>query len=151
MVVTDWLQNGLPDARTGRRRTLSTLFDIDAILETIRNDELTAEDVRRVVEELTARGFLEDARLAGQGESAEPLLPFLKRFWDYDTSPYVREKLAYGQSIGRRHCYEQGKRLHHYREYFGTDARHCDITRAQLKEFQLWLKDKELAAKTVNS
>ena len=33
-------------------------------------------------------------------------MPFLERFWTYDESPYVREKLAHRHRIGRRHCYD---------------------------------------------
>ena len=77
-------------------------------------------------------------------------MSFLYHFWDYEQSPYVREKLAYGHSIGRRHCYEQAKRLHHWRDFFGENTDPRDVTRDQLKEFQLYLRDKKLAAKTVN-
>ena len=28
---------------------------------------------------------------------------FLENFWDYDSSPYVKEKLAHGHSIGECH------------------------------------------------
>ncbi len=45
---------------------------------------------------LKSKGLIENATISGDGPDSEPLLPFLKRFWNYDESPYVREKHAYG-------------------------------------------------------
>jgi len=67
------------------------------------------------VDALIDRGIITDQATPVAEQPEEPkeearlLLPFLQEFWDYEKSPYVKEKLAYGQSIGKRHCYEQSR------------------------------------------
>jgi len=151
LVVAEWLRGGIPETRTRTRRKPAEVFTVDSIVTAIRGAEaLTETDVGRIVRALTDRGALESARLPSEGPDTEGLLTFLRRFWDYDSSPYVREKLAYGHSIGRRHCREQALRLSHWHGYFADDALR-DVTHDQLKDFSLWLREKELAAKTCNA
>ncbi len=149
LVVADWLKNGIPDGPT--RRRIDEAVDVDTILYHVRKAELTTGDAQRIVDALQSRGLIESATLAGGGPDSEPLLDFLARFWDYESSPYVKEKIAYGQSIGRRHCYEQSNRLTYWQQYFDKATRLRDLTREGLEAFQLYLKsEKGLAANTVN-
>lgn len=149
LVVADWIKNGIPEAYSETRRDTRHAIAVDTIVHRIREAELTAGDAERIVSVLTERGLIGGVTPAADTPESEPLQQFLERFWDYDCSPYVREKLAYGHSIGRRHCYEQTKRPHHWKAFFG-DARLADLTRERLREFQLYLKEKKLAAKTCN-
>ncbi|MCF7953828.1 MAG: phage integrase SAM-like domain-containing protein [Spirochaetales bacterium] len=77
-------------------------------------------------------------------------LQFFKDFWNYEESLYVREKLAYGHSIGRRHCYEQTNRLIYWERYFDASTSLRELTKEHIKEFQLFLR-KSLAPATVNA
>ncbi|GHT77033.1 hypothetical protein FACS1894130_00110 [Spirochaetia bacterium] len=45
------------------------------------------------------------------GKGNIDFVTFLTGFWDYEKSPYVRDKLSHGYSLGRRHCYEMGNRV----------------------------------------
>ena len=151
LVVADWLQNGIPEGRTRTRRSAAEAISVDTILYKIREARLTESDAERIVNALKKRGLIESAKLASEGPENELLVPFLERFWDYDTSPYVREKLKFGHSIGRRHCYEQTSRIQHWKNHFPEDTRLKDLSRDALVEFQLALKDRDLASKTVNA
>ncbi|MDZ7793592.1 MAG: tyrosine-type recombinase/integrase [Spirochaetia bacterium] len=149
LVVADWLKNGLPDGPT--RRRIGEAVDVDTILYHVRKAELTTGDAQRIVDALQSRGLIESATMAGYGADSESLFDFLTRLWDYDSSPYVKEKIAYGQSIGRRHCYEQNNRITYWRHFFGESTRLRDLTREGLESFQLYLKtEKGLASNTVN-
>lgn len=151
LIVADWIQNGLPESSPGGRRETREALTVDTAIRCIREvEELTKADTERIVKALVDRGAIEAATLPSSGPEAAPLLRFLTDFWNFDTSPYVKEKLAFGHSIGRRHCYEQTGRLHHWRTFFGEEIRLCDVTRDQLKEFQQSLRAK-LAAKTCNT
>jgi integrase len=144
LIVADWLREGLPD------RPLRQALDLDTILYTIKTAEFAPGDAERIITALKSRGLIESAVIAGDGADTELLIDFLYRFWDYEKSPYVREKLAYGHSIGKRHCQDQGTRLPHWKDYFPKDTRLRDVTRDRLRDFQLHLKEKGLAPKTVN-
>lgn len=148
LVVAEWLKNGIPTGRARTRRPTREALTADAVLSGLREANLESSDVARALRILTDRGLIHDARSVVVGLAARPLLPFLEEFWNYDASEYVREKLAFGHSIGRRHCYEQTKRLHHWRAFFGDAAVH-EVTRDRLREFQLTLRS-TLAAKTAN-
>ena len=47
------------------------------------------------------------------------LIDWLLLMWDYDKSPYVREKKAHRQRISRLRCYDMVTNInHHWKEYF---------------------------------
>lgn len=102
--AAEWDKWGIPELG-GRRAVMDTL-NIDTILETIRQTELTAKDAARIISALKARDLIEYA-LMKDAPGAEGLVSFLQRFWNYDESPYVREKLLHHHRIERRHCYDQ--------------------------------------------
>jgi hypothetical protein len=88
--------------------------------EAIRKTDLTPQNAERIVAALKTRGLIETA-IVKAGPGSELFTAFLSRFWDYDESPYVRDKLAHGQSIGRRHCYDMALWLKLYRRpFFGV-------------------------------
>ena len=83
---------------------------------------------------------------------SEHFITFLERFWNYDGSPYVRDKLAHEHRIGRRHCYEMGLSIQHYWKPYFNDRRVIEIRKNDLQAFSLWLKEeKHLKGKTVNN
>jgi integrase len=151
LVVADWLHNGIPQGRTRSRRATREAVAVDSILHYVKEAELTTADAERIISALQGRGLVESATMAGGGPDAEPLIRFLERFWNYEESPYVREKLAYGHAISRRHCYEQTSRIRHWREYFGEEIRLRNLDRGKLQEFQFYLNEKGLKPKTINS
>ncbi|HKK49577.1 MAG TPA: hypothetical protein VJ932_10800 [Alkalispirochaeta sp.] len=94
-----WEKHGFPDGTLVQETT-----DIQAILETARTASLEKSHVHKLVDILVERGMLVGATLSNDGPASELLVRFLRDFWTYETSPYVAEKQAYGQTIGRRHC-----------------------------------------------
>ena len=104
-VADDWLRDGIPEARSKHRRPIAEAFEVSALVSAIRRAPLTAEDAERIVRVLKDQELVETA-IVRAGPAAEGLLAFLNRFWNCDTSPYVRQKLAHGHRIGRRHCHD---------------------------------------------
>jgi integrase len=112
---------------------------------------LTYEDALAIAGVLKNRGLLEvGISKAGSGQKA--LIPFLKEFWDYDNSPYVKDKLAHGHQITRRYCHEAILIIaKHWLPYFGNKPLNA-VSRQDLRDFSLVLKEKKnLSAKTVNN
>jgi integrase len=124
---------------------------VDAILNTIRSSSLTAKDAERVVLALKDQELIETAVIK-TSPGSESLITFLERFWTFDSSAYVREKLAHGHRIGRRHCYDMKVWVKTYWKLFFTERRLSEICRANLKDFSLWLAEsKNLKPKTINN
>jgi len=105
LVIAEWLKNGVPEPRRGvrRLRSLHELLDLDTALATLSAFPLSSDDVQRIVGVLRDRELIRDATI-GAGPGSEPLLSFLGRFWNYENSPYVLERMAHGQRISRHHC-----------------------------------------------
>ncbi|MCF7951453.1 MAG: site-specific integrase [Spirochaetaceae bacterium] len=150
IVVADWIKNGIPEGATRSRREAVDSLALSTLLFTIRETDLRPEDTRRILKALESKGLVESYRIAGE-EKGPRLLDFLEEFWDYERSRYVRYRLSKGRRIGRRHCYEQSKRLHHWRDYFPREKYLIDLSEEDLSEFDLFLGEKELAPKTKNA
>ena len=134
LIVAKWLSGGLPDPMTKGVRPLADIFEVDAILNAVRSTPLTTSDAERIVAALRARELLETA-VAKASSGSEHFITFLKRFWNYDVSPYVRDKLAHEHSIGRRHCYEMGLSIQHYWKPYFNDRRMIEIRKNDLQAF----------------
>ena len=150
LTVAEWLSGGVPEPKQKGTRPIATAFEIHSVMTALRALPLTMVDAEKVVAILRDRELIETA-LAKAGPGSEPFISFLERFWNYDASPYVREKLAHDQRISRRHCYCAGLDVRkHWKPYFG-ERRLVEIRKADLQAFALWLKDKGQKGKTVNN
>jgi len=151
LVVYEWERNGVPDRGGGGCRPVSETIDVDTVLESIQKTDLTSQDAERIVSALKTRGLIETT-VVKAGPGSELFTDFLSRFWDYDESPYVRDKLAHGHSIGRRHCYDMALWLKLYWRPFFGEKRLSEIQKPDLKSFSLWLAEsKNLKPKTINN
>ncbi|MDA3947607.1 MAG: tyrosine-type recombinase/integrase [Spirochaeta sp.] len=142
--VVEWEAKRLP----GKDQTVDDYVETHGLLKNLRTIAFTNKDIESIVSVLVERGYI--AGVTYQSEyGSKPLIPYLRMFWTYDESPYVREKLAYGHRIGQRRCYEQTSRINHWERYFG-DVTIAEVSNEKIREFQLYLKEKKLAAKTIN-
>jgi integrase len=96
----NWLQNGIP------RKNEAISVETRSLLAQIRQSDLTAKDAAAVCKGLQARGLLKSFTLSGSSEAVD-FGEFLKNCWDYDNSPYVREKLRKKHGIHRYYCKAQ--------------------------------------------
>jgi len=147
--IAEWLKSGIPTGREKTPRRLEAAASIETVLKVIRRTELNSDDALRIVQLLKDRNLIDIAAIK-PGKGTVLFLEFLEEFWDYDSSPYIREKLAHGHSIGKRHCYESMSRLNKYWQPAFKDKRLGSITRQDLKSFSLSLADNGLASATIN-
>ncbi|MCL2442261.1 MAG: integrase, partial [Treponema sp.] len=149
LIIAEWLKHGIPTGRTRKPRTLEAVAGIETILKIVRKAEINSDDALRIVQLLKSRDLI-DIPAVKTGKGSVSFTEFLETFWDYESSPYVREKLAHGHSIGKRHCYEMGKRFNRYWLTAFNDKRLNNITKQDLKIFSLSLADKGLAPASIN-
>jgi len=142
-------------------RTNKTFLGIENILTAIKNSVLDSNDADRIVCKLIEKDLLKITMEKSEKKSVlsasleEAKLPvsfslFLEKFWTYDSSPYIREKLAYGQSIGKRHCYEMKCRFNRYWKPYFNGYNLNDITRQELRDFSLSLAKRDLSPASIN-
>ena len=109
-VAFQWLRDGIPQKQnTVKVHNLS-------LRETVRSLK-DNEDAQTVIAELKRQGWLKSFVL-NDTPQAEQFIPFLSTFWDWDTSPYIKEKLRKAHGIHRRHCKMQARAVTMYWEPF---------------------------------
>lgn len=146
-IVSQWLQTEIPSGR--ERRTLVDECNVDTCLRIIRNPSFSSNDAARVVEALKDRGFLSGEVQAG--DSSSPLfVEYLDTFWNYDESPYIKERLNAGRKIGRRYAHENRGYISRYIKDFFSGKRLFEISDNLITEFLNSLRERGLSPATVN-
>jgi len=70
---------------------------------------------------------------------------FLKTFWDWETSPYIKEKLRKSHGIHRLHCIKQGQAIVKYWEPFFEGRLLGDITAKDIDAFIDYIGDMQIS------
>jgi integrase len=139
--VSNWLRDGLPPNR--KRGNKPRLIETEASLQSILSEiakatTLDTNAALEIVKALRERGLI-DTPAVKAGPGKDEFVAFLEKFWDYDKSPYVQEKLAHGQRISKNHCQQKTMNIqNHYVPYFKNKPLR-DITRQDLKAFSMSL------------
>ena len=136
IIVADWLNNGIP--KKGKTQTLEAAAEVELMLRQIKHINLNSDDALRIVKLLRDRQLI-DVSAVKHGKGSISFNRFLKSFWNYETSEYIKEKHAHGQSIGKMHAKDSiGKVKYYWLPYF--EGRQLNtITRDDLKAFSLSL------------
>ena len=150
ILVSGWLRDGIPARKKGRKRiyskpakqTVESATGLSEILKSIElTKNLTEDGALRIAEALRARGLL-DFSTVKASEGKISFVSFLEKFWNYDESPYVREKLSHGQSIGRQHCKNFTNCVNGFYKVFFENRTLRSITRRDLKDFAVFISQK---------
>jgi integrase len=147
-IASDWQQNGLPQDRIGSRRQVTEMFSTESLLETVRNAPLSNADAGQIVEILCRRGLV-NVQAVKETRSNILLVKYLADFWDFEHSAYVKEKLAHGQRISKRHCYESTNRVKYWKKAF-PGLLLSDLEVKKIGEFALSLKNQGLSSASLN-
>ncbi len=142
LVVAKWLETGIPEPGSTKKRPIQGVLAVDSLIDSIRRSELTYRDAERIVSVLEAKDLL---------DAGEDFLSFLDQFWNYEKSQYVRDKLAHGHSIGRRHCYDMNLHCQNYWKPWFKNKKLIEVKKTDLQEFSFSLSDKGLSAKSINN
>jgi integrase len=152
LTVAKWDQFVIPQ-KDVKLKKVEDLETFDNLLRSLKLSPLTIDDVKKIGTVLKDRDLIEGITLKSQ-QAAEFLSTFLLRFWDYEASPYVREKKAHFHSIGRRHCLEMtGHVKRYWNKYRNFEGKRItEVKKQDLDAFTLWLsEEKKLAPKTINN
>jgi integrase len=145
-----WLANGVPTGRQKKTRPIEQAAGIESIIRSIRKSELNSDDALRIVSTLKSMGLVDIAAVKNTGRGAVPFIQFLETFWNYDESPYIKDRLAHGYRFGRHYARECLKRLSKdIKPFFGDKKLNC-VTTDDLKKLTNQLADRGLSTSTIN-
>ncbi len=126
VIATYWLQNGVPEAQSNSRAFYNSTYKMEF---GPNGNPLTIPCAPKY-----------------------KLCQFLLDFWDYDNSEFIRQYLAYGHTISKKHTLNMKAYVkNYYQPYFGTEKQIELITKKELNDFFYYLKtSRNLAGETVN-
>jgi len=125
-VAYDWFRNGVPNKNKVIDLKEYTLRDLAK--------QADLADTELIVTELKRRGLLKSAVITDTKQDRD-FAEYLTNFWDYDNSPYVKEKLRKNHGIHRRYCHEQLGSVKRYWVPFFTGRLLGTITRQDIESF----------------
>jgi integrase len=141
-VAFQWLKDGIPQKQnTVRLHNLS-------LRETVRSLK-DFEEAGTIIAELKRQGWLKSF-VIDKTPQAEDFVSFLSTFWDWDTSPYVKEKLRKAHGIHKRHCKAQGQSVSLYWVPFFKDRTIGEITAKDIDAFIDFMGEKPVSASRKN-
>jgi len=134
-VAFEWLKNGIPNKREVIPFKKYTLRDL------AKDADLTKDDARYICKELQRRGFLKSFVLIESSQAVD-FIQFLQNFWDWDSSPYIKERLRKHHAIHQRYTVEMSGVIAKYWVPFFKDKKKTlgEIARQDVEEFILYLE-----------
>ena len=149
-IAMEWVVNKSIPARINSREIASESTDKISMLYALKTLELTRDDAKTITDILLEKKLLRSAVIADSKESLD-IEVFLLNFWDYEKSPYVKEKLRRGQSIHLNYCITLQARIRRY--WIPRLKGKCvgEITREDITAIFDDENVSKLANKTINS
>lgn len=148
--VMEWIVSGNIPVRTGGKSDKTQNLAKVKFFNALRNEDFDLDEIESIVKTLKERGYLLSA-ITKSRKGSLPIEEFLMTFWDYDNSPYVKEKLGKKQSLHRHYCVNLQSRVRKYWLPRLKGKIIGEITRDDIEAFFLSEDAQRLAPKTVNS
>jgi len=142
-VAFAWLRDGIPK----RKETLKVQ---DLSLIDVARKIKTEGEVETLLFELKRLGWVKSFILK-ETPQAEDFISFLTSFWDWDTSPYIKEKLRKNHGIHKLHCIKQKQGIIMYWQPFFNGRFLGDITAADIDAFISDIGNKAISAGRKNA
>jgi len=101
-----WLRDGIPQDKTELSVHHLSLKDVARKIKTEAEAEIMLSELRRLC-------WVKSYVLNATPDSAD-FISFLKNIWDWDNSPYIKEKLRKFHGIHKRHCKLQWQAINQY-------------------------------------
>lgn len=148
--VMEWIVTGNIPLRSNSRDKKTQSVDKLKFFNDLRNADFTTEDIETIIKILKERNYLFSA-VSKSSKGSISVESFLEQFWDFDNSPYVKEKLGKKQTIHRQYCSTLLSRTKLY--WIPRLKGKCvaEITRNDVEDFFSSEEAQNLAPKTVNS
>lgn len=147
-IAMRWYLDGIPTGRSDETMPTVRAGDFERVFIGLKEMNINADEATRIVGLLKRRGLIHDATV--EGSQSPDLVPWLMDMWDWEKSPYIREKQAHGQQISHRRCLDAvGAIRKHWEPSFNGMHLH-EVTKNDLRDFSMKLFDSGLSAGSVN-
>jgi integrase len=141
-VAFQWLRDGVP-----QKKNVVRVGDL-SLKDMVRKIK-AGDEAKTLLTELRRLGWVKSF-VQSETPGAVDFISFLSNFWDWDKSPYIKEKLRKSHGIHRRHCQIQGGAITLYWEPFFKGRFLGDITAADIDGFIDYMGNMPLSASRKN-
>ncbi|MDR2923496.1 MAG: site-specific integrase [Treponema sp.] len=128
-----WLRDGIPQKGEAIDFKKYTLRDMAKEADVIK------ADAEYICKELQRRGLLKSYILE-ESVQAIDFITYLTDFWDWDKSPYIKEKLRRNHGIHKRYATEMTGTINRYWSPFFKGKSLGEITRQDIEAFIAYLE-----------
>ncbi|MCL1969849.1 MAG: hypothetical protein FWF65_09955 [Bacteroidetes bacterium] len=139
-IALEWLKDGIPKSGETVSHKQYSLRDM------AKASEVSREDAAFICKELQRRGMLKSYVLP-ESINAVEFTEFLQNFWDWETSPYIKERLRKKHSLHRRHTIEMAGSVQKYWIPYFKGKILGDITRQDIENFIVYIESLEERAR----
>jgi integrase len=137
----EWLKNGVPTAEGGSVAV--------SIMDALKQVQTTVE-ADFICRELKRRGLLKSFVITGSKQDID-FPSYLQNFWDYEASPYVKEKLRKNHGIHKNYTIGQRLIVEKYWSPFFEGRLLGSIMRQDIESFIDVLSERKLSAGRKNT
>ena len=88
----EWIVTGNIPVRINSKDSKVQSINRIRLFNELRIAEFDSDDINNIIKILKERNYLYFT-VASTSKGSIPIVDFLENFWDYDKSPYVKEKL----------------------------------------------------------
>ena len=141
-VAFKWLRNGIPQKKVAVRVSDLSMKDMVRKIK-------AGEEAETLLTELRRFGWVKSF-VKSETPGAVDFISFLTEFWDWENSPYIKEKRRKSHGIHKRHCSIQGGAIPLYWEPFFKGRFLGDITATDIDGFIDYMGDMDLSASRKN-
>jgi len=141
-IAFKWLRDGIPQKESALRVNDLALKDL------VRNIK-DGDEAEKLLTELRKVGWVK-SYVHSETPGAVDFVSFLINFWDWDSSPYIKEKRRKNHGIHKRHCMIQGRAIPLYWENFFKGRFLGDVSASDIDAFINYMGDLDLSASRKN-
>jgi len=141
-VAFAWLRDGIPKKKEALKVQDLSLIDVARRIK-------SEAEVETLLFELKRLGWVKSFILK-ETPQAQDFVSFLTDFWEWETSPYIKEKLRKSHGIHKLHCKNQQQGITRFWKPFFTGRFLGDITAADIDGFITYMGNLQISAARKN-
>jgi len=154
-IAFKWLRDGIPQKRTSLTETSSpeempALRVNDLSLKDVVRKIKTKDEALILLNELKRLNWVKSFVLSDT-PGAVDFIAYLKDFWDWENSPYIKEKMRRAHGIHKCHCKNQLQAVGKYWEKFFKGRYLGDITAEDMDAFITYMGEIDVSAARRNT
>lgn len=145
-IAFEWYKNGIPQKVETENQSVDSL----AVIDTIRKTSISEITTDEIIKELEKRTGDKIIRIQKNSKGSVNAYQFLLDFWDWNKSPYIREKLRKSHSIGKPHALRQYNNIKNHWQKILENKMLCEVTKQDIWDFMKIQENEDICFQTKN-